>query len=224
MRGWMVGVALAASGCIAGTSVQTAHPIGKGNIQVGVEPGIYGASANGSDGTVVLPAMNVAIRYGVTDRLDIGGRLGTGLYELTGKYQVNDPAAETPIAIAPSTSFFAFGTGTAGAGYWDFRMPVLFGFPAGRHELVVGPRVHNMLIAGGDRGLSGAANFTMLGGQAGFALRLGDNFQLLPEVSVEYPVLAIAGSYTDGASATDQLNVGDGTAFSFTLGFLLGGK
>lgn len=214
-------LATLAGGCLAGTSVQTAYPIGKGNLQAGIEPGIGGSTVAGEG--LTLPAFNLALRYGLSDRTDIGGRIGTSGYELSGKYTFTSPEpGQLQVAVAPSVSVLYFALEGTGAGLVNAKLPVLVGIPLGGHELVLGPRAHAVDFfaqSGGEGGNWGVLN---LGGQLGFALRLGPAARLLPEVGLEYPVVAGQPLSTDGL---DLVMVGpDRRSYAFTLGLLLGGQ
>lgn len=211
---------LALTGCLAGTAVQTAHPIGEGNLQVGLEPGIWGAGT--SEGGVVLPAFNIAMRYGLDDRSDIGGRFGSTLYEISYKRTLSDPeSGGMQTALAPSISAFYFGAGGVGGGWVDLRLPLLFGIPVGESELVLGARAHNILLIASGGGESAGGDVLLLGGQIGFAGRLGPKFFILPEFGLEYPVYSAAGTSVGGGGSGFG---GEGALFSFTLGFLVGGE
>src|SRR5262245_47544450 len=119
---------LAVSGCAAAT-LQTARTNGKGAFQAGIEPGVW--VVTGAGAAIWVPSLNVSGRYGVSDRVDIGARVGTTLYEFQTKFALTDPAALDSIAfaLAPSTTVFGFGGGgSAGIGsvfYWDTHVPFL---------------------------------------------------------------------------------------------------
>ena len=52
---------------------------------------------------------------GITDRLDLGGRIGGNIYGYM-KYMFSDPEGTGPVlSIAPAMSFYAIGTGDGAA-------------------------------------------------------------------------------------------------------------
>src|SRR5437868_24669 len=97
--------ALALSGCVTMGSVQRAGTLGKGNFEFGVEPGFWGGLVTSRDlgvGNLYLPSVNFSGRYGVSDRFDIGGRIGGDLM-LMAKILLTDPESTTlAMSLAPS--------------------------------------------------------------------------------------------------------------------------
>lgn len=203
----------------APATVQMARTNGEGVFQMGIEPGVAGAAGGGSVG--VVPSFNLAARYGVSDRFDVGGRVGTSVYELQFKYMFSDPAATDRVAtsIAPSTMIFVFGGEGGGAMFWNSRAPVLFGVPVGRGELTFGPGANLLMSAAGVDGAGGAVAVLSLTGQVGVAARVSNGFRIMPQIDFGIPVVgAAAASGGGGAAATIQ-----GAFFGIQLGFLLAG-
>jgi len=216
-------LALLAAACAPAT-VQTARTNGQGNFQFGIEPGaIVGV---GGGGSAAGPAVNFAGRYGVTDRIDVGGRLGTSLYEIQVKAMLSDPAAtdSMAISIAPSTMIFAIGAGGASAFIADTRVPLLFGLPTGGgSEFTFGPSLRPTFVGGGGGGASAGGLLLSAGGQVGYAARLADNFRLVPQLDVSVPVLGAAAASGGDASASG-VDAGIGGALvGIQLGLLFGG-
>lgn len=215
------------TGC-ATSSVQTARTNGEGNFQFGVEPGVIGALATGGGATAggVFPAFNIAGRYGISDSVDIGARIGSVGYEIQTKFMFTDPAdlSSTAISLAPAFTAIGYGGGGAGVGGGVFfavaRVPLLVGIPVGDSEFVVAPRVSPAFFAGGAGGESAGGFFLSAGGSAGFAARLGDKFWLMPEAGIDVPV--VAGAVTSGGSGAGA-GFG-GFIFNATVGLLFGGR
>lgn len=211
-----IGLSAALLGGCAPATVQLARTNGQGNFQFGIEPGVIGAAGGGS--TAFVPSFNVAGRYGVSDQFDVGARLGTSLYELQFKYMFTDPAATDTmaIAVAPSTTLFAAGVEGVNGFYWNTRVPLLLGLPVGDgSEFTFGPS-GNLVVGGG--GGAGAVGL-LVGGQVGFAAKVADNFRLVPQLDLSYPVIAAAA-----AAGESSVGVGgNGLLFGFQLGLLLGG-
>ncbi len=210
-------------GC-AGT-MQTARTNGEGNFQFGVEPGVthYIPPSEVSDGTGVnlnttLPSFNLAGRYGVSDRIDIGARIGTVGYDVHAKFMITDPNDQQSIAMSMAPSITVAGGSVGGAGSFIAisRIPFLVGIPFGDHELTVTPRATPIITTG----TGGTAFLLSGGGSVGFAARVADTFWVVPELSVDVPFL--------GAVDTDAGGGGDvgfgGTIVNFGVGLLFGGR
>ena len=125
-------------------SVQRANTLGEGGIQVGIEPGVKVAAS--SAGAGFAPDMTVSVQGGITDRLDLGGRIGSNIYDFHMKYMFSDPEGTGPVlSIAPAMSFYAIGTGDGAAMAGHLNLPLLVGLPIGEHQLVFGPRLYHHL-------------------------------------------------------------------------------
>jgi hypothetical protein len=215
-------VVLALAGCASISNVQTADTLGKGNVQVGIEPGLWGAAGTG--GAVFLPHVDAAIRYGVADRVDIGVRAGSSFLEFQSKFLLTTPGDPNfALSIAPTVGGIVVigssSTASAGGGILNFGLPVLFGIKtSGGSEFIIGPRFQNLLLFTG--GSSSSAGFLLgLGGSLGFFWRIADNFGLLPEVSSVYPVVGAASSIPGGLQSVGA----QGALFQFKLGVIIGG-
>jgi hypothetical protein len=196
------GALSATTGCLSMGTVQTASTLGKGNFQIAAEPGIYGANS-GSSGAPAgaqdpIPHFDVAFRYGVTDRFDIGVRSGWSLFELQTKFLLTPPEAETlAISVAPTLGGIFLGSGS-GAGttsvtYFNLAVPVLFGIKHFRaNEFVFGPRFNNMVFALNDSTGSAVVYLFGVGGTIGYQFAIGEIFKILPEIAINVPVAASA--------------------------------
>ena len=176
------GVLSVASGCLSMGTVQTASTLGKGNFQISAEPGIYGPNfgrvggsgggAGGGSGTSqdAVPHFDVAFRYGVTPRFDIGVRTGWSLFELQTKFLFTSPEAETlAISTAPAVGMGLSAAGGTSITYFNFAVPVLFGIKHFRaNELVFGLRFNNMVFALGDSTGSAVIYLFGVGGTIGY--------------------------------------------------------
>lgn len=207
------------TGCATG-SVQTARTNGQGNFQFGVEPGVVGFAGGGGVGFV--PSFNIAGRYGVSDRVDIGARIGSIGYEIQTKFAFTDPSDLEALAVALAPSFTAIGFGGTGGGFFLLasRIPLLFGIPVGDSELTVGPRISPAFFAGGAGGTNAGGFALSAGGEVGFAARLGDTFWLLPHAKVDVPVVAAAA----GGGESGAVGGFGGVTFGAGVGLLFGGR
>jgi len=233
-RGWFTQLALAMAlgsgsmGCLAIGAAQTAQTLGAGNYEVSIEPGVYGAAVGGN--TFPFASLNVAFRAGLTDRFDLGGRVGTTLGELQTKILLSDPENENfALSLAPAVGGFGLGSSLGGFGVLSVPLPVLIGFKFGRHELTLGPRLQNLVVfgsagaAGADA--SAAAYVLMAGGSLGFGAQLTDRFRLFPEIAIAAPIYsssttsASAGGQSASQSSSGFLTEVGGLLFMGNLGF-----
>jgi hypothetical protein len=210
--------------CFSVGAYQTAHTVGADHFQCAVEPAFEGGSYEKS--SVAVPRFDFDVRYGLTDRIDIGGGIGAKGLELAGKFQLTNPANRGfVVSLAPSAGGLAIGGASddvaLGAGLLTFTLPVLFGIGIGESsEVVIGHKVLDVVaFAGSDDG-GGAANLVLWGGSLGFCLSLG-RFKLLPEVAVVTPLVGSVGNTDDGA--VSKL-LRSRAIFQFGLGFLFGGR
>jgi hypothetical protein len=210
----LVPVVVAVAGC-APTLTQTALTNGRGRWQVAAEAG---AIVNGVDARVsALPSAALAVRYGVTDQVDVGLRLGPGLVEGQGKFLLLDPGAARLEAVAVSVvpTLALAGADLAGFGPFYARgsVPVLVDVPVGVHRFTFGGRLAAAVAGAESAGLNDGVQVSA-GASAAVALSIGDVVQLVPEVGVDVPFLGKATALP-GASAPE---------FGVRLGVLFGGS
>lgn len=198
--------------CATVGTLQTADPLGKGNYEVGIEPGaaIFGADG----GSVPLPAFDVTLRAGVSERVDVSGSLGFSGLGVGTKILLTPPDSDLVyVSVAPSATVFALGVTL-----YQFELPVLVGVPFGPHQLVVAPKLYDYFGSTVD----GAANANLLtvGGSAGFSFQVGENVRVMPEYAVVVPVAGSAavlgestGGGVSGGYAISQLSLGVGVGF-----------
>jgi hypothetical protein len=209
-------LAWAAMGCNAAGMVQTAQTLGKGGWEVSVDPGV-----NGVFGLPVAgPIIHGAFRYGVTDKVDLGLRVGSNIAEFQSKFLLTEPENPTiAVSLAPAIGAYyeplSFGLFSS----LNVPVPVLIGFKFGQHELTLGPRLQNNVyffpITDGGRFYVLSAGLSL-----GFAAQLGETFRMLPELSVLTPLM-ISGSDGNGGTESTPLGVG-AFSFSFNLGLQFG--
>ncbi len=207
------------AGCFAPGSVERAETLGKGQYQVSIEPGAVVATVEGE--SIVLPTFQTSFRFGVSDRFDIGGRIGTSGGRLLTKYMFTKPGATgVRLALAPNIGGFAIGAGTGegsgGFAYVDAVVPLMIGIPVTEHELTFGPRLHDTLFFAGSGGESAMANLLYVGSSIGFSIQASKKFGILPEVTLEYPLVASAGA---GGETDSEFNTFSGLLIGFNIGF-----
>ena len=142
--------------------------------------------------------VTVSVRGGVTDRLDIGGRIGQNLWDLHMKYQFSDPEGTGPvISFAPAISVYPWlaTAGDAGAGglLGMVNLPVLIGIPVGEHQFVVGPRLVDYFVTAGENlgGSSGMVNIVFAGSSFAFAVLLLYEKITNPRINIHIAAAAI---------------------------------
>jgi hypothetical protein len=206
--------ALVITGCASFSSVQTADTLGRGRIQAAVEPGLWGAVS--TQGPGVIPHVDGAVRFGVSDRVDLGVRAGMSFLEFQSKFQFTEPSNPlVAVSIAPTLGgLFTNGSSDgSAAGILNVALPVLIGVKFGGNQLVLGPRAQGFFIfANGN-----AVPIIAVGSSVGFMWRLTDNFGLMPEVAVLAPVVGA----NEAAMLFRGLNTG-GAFVQFKVGILFG--
>jgi len=158
----------------------------------------------------------------VSDRVDIGARIGSVGYDVQAKIMLTDPSAHDSIAMSLAPQVTAIGAGGSGAGFFLMRsaIPLLIGLPVGDSEFTVAPRVSPWFFGGGGGGESAGGLALFVGGEAGFAARVGEKFWILPHVTFDYPVLAAAA----GGGQSGVASFGNGVLFGAGVGLLFGGR
>ncbi len=220
--------ALLATGCASLNAAQTANTMGKGAFQFGLEPAVEAFSGNNGLGTTYAPRVDLALRYGITDSIDIGGKVGSSLIELNAKFQLTDPANKSLVlSLAPSLGGFVFGSAGNTAGSFTIKVPLLIGIGVGDgNQLVFGPNIQDIIVeASGDNTngdgstASTISNLFCLGASVGFVLKAGEGFRLMPEFGVLIPVTGV--SNTNGTSTSAGLG-SSGFLWQAGLTFLFG--
>lgn len=151
--------ALAASGCASVGSMQSARTLGAGSTQVALEMGEQALVSR--DQLRAYPVAGIAVRHGVSARVDLGARVGPSAIEALAKVQLTRPDPEArgvAVSLAPALGAYAWDPGGVEIRSYNLALPVLLGFPFGperQHEIVLGPRLHGhafSLSAGSARG------------------------------------------------------------------------
>lgn len=209
-------------GCASISNVQMADTLGKGNFQVGIEPGVWGAASG--QGTAFIPHVDGAVRFGVSEGVDLGVRAGFSLVEFQSKFLFTKPGdRHLAISLAPTIGGFVGGGGTSTAAWLNIGVPLLIGIKLpGGSEFVIGPRLQNLVVWGSSTGSGGGSAIYGLavGSSLGFAWRISDSFGIMPEVSAVYPVVG-AANFAGLTQASSGFNAGLAIV-QVKLGFLVG--
>ncbi len=99
MKEWALAAAMVGSGCLSIGGVQRAETLGKGHFQIALEGG---GLASLDRSPTLQPTVDVAGRYGVHDRIDLGVRIGSTGLELQSKFLLNEPSGSTLVSLAPA--------------------------------------------------------------------------------------------------------------------------
>jgi hypothetical protein len=201
--------ALLLSGCVSMSSMQTGRSVGQGNTEInvggsGVKYGFIVGSEATDTASVSAPMLEADFRYGVTEKLDIGGKvslLGTsGLY---GKYQfLGDRESVLAGSVGAGFGYLQLGADSGvdetSFSIFDLTVPVYFSVhPAKWIGIYATPR-YTLRLAGG------ASHW--FGGTGG--IRLGNRFGGFAEYSL----------FTSSNATTNLSQV------AFGLSFGIGGK
>lgn len=214
-------LALGVLGCPSFTTMGTARTIREGTTQFFVAPEVvyvkeYNIGGTGLEPSVTYMQFELGARHGVSESVEVGGKVWQLGFEIDTKLQLVRSQAESSgvdLAIDPGIGYLTFGSTNGGGNVSAIHLylPLLVGFNlGGGSQLVVGPKGVGQFFAGG--GSSGTVIWA--GSSLGLALKIGRSFRLLPEVSVMYPV-SVGGLSADLAF--------QGVAVQGGLGLLFGG-
>lgn len=210
---------LVLAGCVSLSGVQPAHTLGKGRVQVGLEPGLS-ALAEAHAPLLPQPVVDVSLRYGALERLDLGARLGQSGLEVSTKVMLTPRRWPVVISLAPSLGGTLLVSGTPpGVSHQAFvaALPVLLGVRLGPHQLVVGPRAQVVLLVPNDA-TQAPLRALLVGGSLGVALRVSRAVAVMPEVAV-MPAVTRTAPFPIGLPGVTS---GDGVPLQLRLGVLLG--
>jgi hypothetical protein len=183
-------LALVGGACTAMSTIKTATTVPAGQNQV-----IGALEANGGAPLELpvkplLPELAVGLRHGLTDKVEVGGKLTTcpaGRLTTTlgveGEVKVQlrrVPGARLEVALGPAAGFRWISAAGASMQVSYLTLPLLLGVDVGRHQIVVAPE------AGVQLWTSAGANAVwapMVGLSLGFVWRIGQRFALVPEAA-----------------------------------------
>lgn len=166
---------------------QSAETLGRKNWEVAVE--VSSQAQAGLDSLSLYPVAAVAFRYGLTERLDVGARIGGAGIELATKVMLTERAANaTIVSVAPSIGgTFNVPSGVV-LGSMQLSLPVLIGVPLSeRLQLVLAPKLHDSLFSLSAGQAGGTINTVFAGGAVGVRIQLG-RFKFIPGVGFLSPI------------------------------------
>jgi hypothetical protein len=217
------------AGCPSFSTMGTARTLPVGKTQFVVAPqAAYTKewSIAGLDrrSDVLFPQFELGIHHGVTEDVEVGAKAWILGFEVDTKVQLlRSPSDRSGIdlAIDPGIGYLGFTQAqslsstslTASQNSLSLYLPLLVGFNLGDgSQLVLGPKLIDQVILPSSD--TGAGNVLWGGASFGYAWRIG-NFQLLPEVTVVYPM-----SVVQKTGATFNFS---GIAAQAGVGLLFGG-
>lgn len=197
------------SGC-SFSSLTTASNLPQGEGQFFVAPG-YSRYQRSQGEPLWAPQLELGGRYGVTDQVEIGGKVWLPGAQLDVKVGLLE-GERVRMALDPTLGYLGGFEGTPEGGdtlhVVTMSVPLLLGWRLGDHELVLGPRVVDQIWTGTGETLT--ANIVAVGSSVGFAWYLGGGVTLMPEVSLGAIVaqtLEDFGSRVGGGGSLWQANV-----------------
>jgi hypothetical protein len=102
-------------------------------------------------------------------------------------------------------------------------LPILIGLGlGGGSQLVIGPKLVDMYVYGGDDDVSGSVNLLFVGGSLGVSLALGESFRLMPEIAIAYPLAGSARATNGTQESSFSGSIGGGVLYQAGLAFLFG--
>ncbi|MBM4778999.1 MAG: hypothetical protein GQE15_14940 [Archangiaceae bacterium] len=216
LRGlFLVFCAVQWQGCAAIGSTQTADTVGAGRLQVGVEPGVTALLPRTSTQTSSLtPLIDVSVRYGAAERLDLGVRAGQSGLGLETKVMLTPREWPVLVSLAPALTATLAPSGepvSIAGSLFSAALPLLIGVRLGPHQVVLGPRAQGFVFLPTD-GARLPFRALMAGGSLGVALRLSRAVAVMPELALLMPL----------AQGGDVPAMGVGVPLQVKLGFLLG--
>lgn len=216
---WCWTLAVLSLSCASVGNVQRADTIGKGNFQVGLEPGVQVAQSGGL--VAPYPHLDASFRFGVSDGVDLGLRAGWSFLEAQGKFLVTKPGdPKLAVSIAPTIGGLSLGIGGAAIGLLHFALPALIGFKFGDNELVLGPRLQGYYVFAAASGTGGGGALLLgTGATIGYAFQVSETVSIMPELGVVVPVFGSAGA--TGSTGASGFGIG-GIVGQFKLGILIG--
>ena len=186
MKVRLLAVAALCLACASPLASQSARTLAKGRGQLGFELHQQAFTRRTSFST--YPMAGVSARYGATDRVELGGRFGPSGLEAQVKVQLTPVGSGTAVSLAPFAGWSGFDVNGLQLGSVNMGLPVLIGIPVAKDtELVLGPRLHDMMVYG----QSGTNNMTIhlisAGASVGLLIEQTPSF-IMPELAVLAPV------------------------------------
>lgn len=225
------------TGCASTSTMGLARTLNQGAVQgwVAAEGGanVPVTTTPGSTTTTAVgyPMLEGGVRFGASDHVELGAKLGFNGIGLEGKFALVRPETMDNginVSIAPQASFVGIAVPGASIGNFTAQLPVLIGFDFAGHELVLGPRLHNQFAFGTlstNNGLESVSlNLLSAGMTVGFAIKVGASVRIVPEIALLVPFFAAVGANTSGTSSVVAGAGVGGFSLQAGVGFLFGSR
>lgn len=217
-----VALAAGAAGCTTVGTMQTAHTAGKGNTQVALELGEQALVTR--DTLRAYPVAGIAVRHGISERVDLGARVGPSGIEALAKIQLTPPPPSVVVSLAPHLAAYAWDPEDVAIRSFNVGLPVLVGLPFGEgHQVVLGPRVNMHFFSLSAGSARGSVDTVTAGGTVGVAWRMPGPraIRIVTELGALRPILTYVDR-SDGIGGASLFT--DRWTLQANLAFLLGGR
>jgi hypothetical protein len=199
----MLALGVSLTGC-SYSNLGLARTLDKGRVQFAAAPGGMANVGNYSGKKKDTPygQLDLAVRYGVTDHTELGLKLWLGGAVVDGKLSLlrSDGNSGIDVAIDPG---LGIRLGNVAPVIGVVQLPVLIGFNFGGNQLVLAPKLVDEISLGSLQ----MGHTLLVGSSVGYAFKVGNNFRLMPEVTVMYPTLTNS-SFSGASSVIVQGGVG----------------
>ncbi len=188
------------SGCYSFSTLGRAHTVGARHVEVFAAPEALMVST--SNQVAVRPLGEAGVRVGVTNTLDLEGRVTSLGGKLAAHVQLRRDPRSIDVMIAPGVAYTA-------PDKLALELPLLFGINLPHdNQIVLAPRVvYQLRLA--VPGFDHPVQFAFVGLSAGFAWRIVKHFTVMPEVATLTQIYAPQGFTTNVTNALGmQLSLG----------------
>lgn len=180
------------TGCYSFTTIGRAHTIGKGHVEAFAAPEALVVPAPG--GVAVRPVGEIGARVGVTDNVDLEGRVTSLGGSIATHIQIRrdrEPGSWEAM-LAPGIAYTA-------TDKLAFELPIVFGVNVDKRDdqLVIAPRLAYQLRFGSPQ----VTSYFFTGLSLGFAWRIVRHFTFMPEASLLTQLYSPPG-YTSNVAST----------------------
>jgi hypothetical protein len=182
----LAGLSFIFTGCFSFSNFQTGRTIGKNKTELGLSINYMGYTESNLQGSVGLPVVEFAGKYGISENVDIGIRLANfGFINADVKYQFWGDK-ESPFAMATGFgaggTFIGFNVGstTEGLGFYQLEVPLHMSYhPVKNFAVYLSPRYIGFgAFAGGVGGYVNSLVFSP-GIEFGNRVKIGVNYNLV---------------------------------------------
>ena len=189
-------------GCYSFSTLGRAHTVGKGHVEVFAAPEALIVPV--SSQVSVRPVGEAGARVGLTDKLDVEGRVTTLGGAVSAHVQLRRDPHGIDVMVAPGVQYTS-------PDKLALDVPLLLGINVGHDdEIVLAPRLAyqlRLVVPGFDHPMQ----FLFAGLSVGFAWRIVKHFTVMPELATLTQIYAPPGFAT---------NVNDAVGMQLSLGLL----